>query len=29
VRRKVQCPDCNKHVTEIGLADHRRDKHGR
>lgn len=29
VRRKVQCPDCNKHVTEVGLADHRRDKHGR
>jgi len=28
-RRKLQCPDCNKHVTEIGMADHRRDKHGK
>ena len=25
---RVNCPDCGKRVTEIGLADHRRDVYG-
>ncbi len=28
VSNKVACPECNKRVKEVGLADHMRDKHG-